>query len=372
MDLEQRIAEHERRFQKQGLPLLIEDYSASEDVFNRAFPLLALIFVAEILGSFSLKWPLWANALAVIGSVALATLVVAALNRRRGRGMLAVPDDIGGLELVAFVVVPALPQVVTDPGGLDWLATAGGNLGVLLLVLVLFGFRAVSILRWALRQLVGQVATSLSLLSKALPLLVLFAVVLFLNTEVWQTFAQMPDASLIAVGVVIAVVAALFITGRVPGEVREMEEAVAARTDRPPQPLRPIQRVNVGLLLVTSYGLQVVLVTVAIVVFFVGFGMVAVLPGTIDAWIGSSGTELYRTTIFGAEVRLTEELLRVAAAIGALSGLYFAVTLLTDTAHRTASLRDLVDDLEQTFAERAEYLALLAERGEREPSAAAV
>ncbi len=356
---EQRIADHERRFQAQGLPLLIEDYSASEDVFNRAFPLLALIFVAEILGSFSLQWPLWANALAVAGSVALATLVIALLNRHRGRGLLTVPDELGRLELAAFVIVPALPQLATDLHGLDWLATAAGNLAVLLAVLVLFGFRAVAIVRWAARHLLGQLATSLALLSKALPLLVLFAVVLFLNTEVWQTFAQMPDASLIAVAIVIAVVAGLFIGGRVPSEVREMEAAVAARASVAPRPLSRIQRLNVGLLLVTSYWLQVLLVTAAIVAFFVGFGTVAVLPATIDAWIGSTGTELYRVELFGAELRLTEELLRVAAAIGALSGLYFAVTLLTDSAHRTEFLRELTDDLERTFADRAEYLALL-------------
>lgn len=57
----QQIADHEQRFQRQGLPLLIEGYSATGDVFNRAFPLLALIFVGEILGSFSLKWPLLAE-----------------------------------------------------------------------------------------------------------------------------------------------------------------------------------------------------------------------------------------------------------------------------------------------------------------------
>ena len=46
-----RIRELERRFRSAGLPLLAEDYSATEDVFNRAIPLLAVVFVLEILGA---------------------------------------------------------------------------------------------------------------------------------------------------------------------------------------------------------------------------------------------------------------------------------------------------------------------------------
>ena len=49
-----RIRELERRFRSAGLPLLAEDYSATEDVFNRAIPLLAVVFVLEILGAINL------------------------------------------------------------------------------------------------------------------------------------------------------------------------------------------------------------------------------------------------------------------------------------------------------------------------------
>lgn len=359
VDLDEQIAAHERRFEQRGLPLLIEGYSASEDVFTRAFPLLALIFSAEVLGTFDLSWPLWANLLAVSTAVALATGVIALINRHRGRGALALPSEVGRPELAAFMLVPAFAQLITGAHAWNWLVPAAVNAGVLLAVLVFFGFRAFAIVRWAGRQFLGQLATSLGLLAKALPLLVLFAVVLFLTAEVWQTFAQMPDASLAAVAVVIAIVAAVFIGGRIPAEVRAMETTVAARTATPTPSLSWVQRLNVGLLLVTTYWLQVLVVTAAIVVFFIGFGTVAVLAPTIDTWIGTPGVEIYATQLFGADLRLTEELLRVAAAIGALSGLYFAVTLMTDTTHRSDFLSDFTDELEATFAERAEYLALL-------------
>ena len=37
------LAAYERRLRRAGLPLLIEDYSAWEDVFTRAVPLLSLV-----------------------------------------------------------------------------------------------------------------------------------------------------------------------------------------------------------------------------------------------------------------------------------------------------------------------------------------
>lgn len=365
MERRAQIAEYERGFERAGLPLLIENYSASEDVFNRAFPLLALIFVGEILGSFSLKWPLWANVLAVLGSVALATAVIALLNLRRGRGALTVPDHLGWWELTAFVLVPVIPQIVTDFHGLDWLGTLLSNLGVLLAVLLLFGFRIVSIVIWAARQIRDELASALALMVKALPLLVLFAVVLFLTTEVWQTFALMRDESLVAVNVVITIAVLLFIGGQIPSEVRAIEASVAEQATTPAPPLRAVQRVNVGLVLMTTYVLQILLVTAAIFAFFVGFGMVAIGPATMDAWIQTTGVELVRTTILGAPVRLTSELLRVSLAIAALSALYFAVNLLTDAGSRSQFLGDLMRQLERTFAARAEYLALLREGPEQ-------
>jgi hypothetical protein len=48
--------DYERRFRRSGLPLLIEGYSAREDVFTRAVPFLALWFVTELLNAVNLAW----------------------------------------------------------------------------------------------------------------------------------------------------------------------------------------------------------------------------------------------------------------------------------------------------------------------------
>ncbi len=112
--------------------------------------------------------------------------MIALLNMRQGRGALTIPNHLGRWELAAFVLVPVLPQLATDFHGLDWLTTLLANIGVLLAVLLLFGFRMVGIICGRARQIRDALASALALMVKALPLLVLFAVVLFLTTEVWQ------------------------------------------------------------------------------------------------------------------------------------------------------------------------------------------
>src|SRR3954468_14010432 len=102
------LAGYERRLRRAGLPLLIEDYSAYEDVFTRAVPLLGLVFIGQLVGAVQLDWPLWANVLALAGGVASLLGGVALVNSGRGRPALSVPDRVGPIELAAFVLVPAM------------------------------------------------------------------------------------------------------------------------------------------------------------------------------------------------------------------------------------------------------------------------
>ena len=72
------LTEYERSFRRAGLPLLIENYSAREDVFTRALPLLGLMFVLEIFNGINLEWSWIANVAAIVVSIGI-------LLRRRSR-----------------------------------------------------------------------------------------------------------------------------------------------------------------------------------------------------------------------------------------------------------------------------------------------
>jgi hypothetical protein len=351
----QRLAAYERSFRRAGLPLLSEDWSARSDVFNRGFPLLALVLLAELVAALDVDWSPLANAAAVAGALAVTLAAVALVNRARGRRALAVPEQVGRVELALFVLVPALVQASVHGG---WGAVVlVGNLALLGLVALTFGFGLGAIVVWTARRLGDQLARSLLLLARAIPLLLFFSLVLFLTTEMWQVFGERAAASLVAIGVLLALVATAFLAVRLPREVARLERDVSAGDPTAP-PLRRLQRANVGLVLLISHGLQIVVVTLAIGAFFVAFGTIAIDAGVTRAWTGSAGHAIFSVTVLDVPLRPTTELLRVAGAIAALSGVYYAISVLTDSAYREEFLDEIAGQMRATFAARAEYLAL--------------
>jgi hypothetical protein len=346
----------ERRFRRAGLPLFIEDYSATGDVFTRAAPLLALVFIGEMLGAIQLDWSLLANVGAAVGGLAILLVAFGLVNRVRRRPFWSVPEDVEWPELVAFVLLPALLPLVFGGQLGSAFVTAGANAALLLAVYAVVGYGLLSIVRWASRRLLVQLRASLELLTRALPLLLVFANVLFLTNELWQAARTMPTSfAVLLVGVLTAVMAAFLLT-RVPREVRALERE--AGTAGPPLTAR--QRLNVGLVMLVSQGLQVAVVSLAVFAFFVVLGVLMVNAEVREAFMGSSGDVLLRLELFGEPVQITRELLRVSGGIALFSGLYWAVAVLTDSSYRAEFLDELTREMRDTFKARADYLALRA------------
>lgn len=344
---------YERRFRRAGLPLLIEDYSAREDVFTRAAPLLALVFFVELLGAIDLHWEWWQNLLAVLGALALVLGALGLLNRGRGRSFSALPQDVGLPELVAFVVFPALLPVVFSLQITSAIVTALGNLALLGLVYAVVGYGMLSIVRWAAARLLSQLAASLTLLARALPLLLVFSLLLILTTEMWAVFSKESEAFLALVGALFVGLGTVFLVGRLPREVATLERDAGEG----PELTRP-QRLNVGLVLFISQALQVLVVSLSIGLFFVAFGALAIPPEIRDEWIGSPANVLVSLELFGDPFEISEELLRVSGGIAAFSGLYYAIAVLTDSTYRAEFLEELTSEMRDTFHARTEYLKL--------------
>ncbi len=354
-------AAYERRFRRAGLPLFIAGRDADTDVWNHAFPLLSLVFLAEASNGLNFSWSVVANIAAVLGSLAIVLGAVALTNRARGRAVLAFPESIGRAELAVFVLVPAALPLIFGGQVTSALVTAAGNLLLLAVIYGVLAYGLVSIVRWAARRLAGQLGRSVLLLARAIPLLLLFSVVLFINTEMWQVFAQMDDASLAAIVALLVLVGTAFLVGRIPREVEIIEREAGG--DGPPLDRR--QHFNVGLVLFVSQALQVLVVSLAIAGFFTAFGLLAISDQVLDAWIGTAnGTRVLGIgdfTVLGVRVHLTQELLRVAVAIAAFSGLYYSIAVLTDSTYREEFLEEVTGEMRQTFADRAAYLRLRAD-----------
>src|SRR5262249_44637967 len=135
----ERLESYEESFRRAGLPLLSEDISAWEDIFNRAAPLLGLVLIGELLGAGNLDWTWWQNVLAVAGGLAIRLVAIVLVNRARGRPVRAIPERLGKTELAGFVLIPAvLPLIFGGQLG-SAAATAGANLLLLLLIYAVVG-----------------------------------------------------------------------------------------------------------------------------------------------------------------------------------------------------------------------------------------
>lgn len=373
------ITATEHWFLERGIPHFIEHYRAREDVFTRALPVLTLVFLVELLGAANLEWAWWINLGALVAGVAIAVGLWAVVNRLRGRRWSQLPDAMGPVELTAFVLIPAVLPLI---GGqvISAVVTAVVNLVLLGLIYLVLSYGLVPMTRWAIVQTSKQLGTVAGLFGRALPLLLLFTVALFINTEVWQVAASL-DGLLFWMTVLFFVLAGtLFLALRLPGELGKVrdqltgEALVEACTGTPmegpaaslelgglvePVPLGRRQQGNVLLVLFFSQAVQVLLVSVAISLFFFVFGLFAIRPEVIDAWLGDIGSETLATwEFFGRQIELTRALIHVAGFIGALSGFYFTVYVITDSTYREEFFTEIVADVRQSLAVRNVYLAL--------------
>jgi hypothetical protein len=279
--------------------------------------------------------------------------------------------------MATFVLAPALVTGVI--GG-----QAGQALGLVVLNLVLLGgtyvvasYGLVPLTRWALGKTVRELGAVAGLVGRALPLLLLIQIVLFINTEMWQVadgfsgwFLGLAVALFVLVGIG-------FLLTRLPRELDRLatfasaDELRAEVIGTPAAPLADAltdaacapaelsarQRGNVLLVALFSQGIQIVLVTLLLGGFFVIFGLLTVTPAVIESWIGHPGDVLVTVTVGGRDVQLTAELLKISAFLGAFSGLYFTVVLVTDATYREEFFDQILAELRQTFAVRAAYLS---------------
>jgi hypothetical protein len=260
---------------------------------------------------------------------------------------------VGVPELVAFVLLPAVLPVVFGGQVTSAIVTAVVNVVLLGLAYAIVGLGLLSMLRWAARRLLGQLASSFALVTRAIPLLLVFSLVLFVNTEAWQAFSTMPGAFLVLVAALFTALGSMFLVARLPREVGEIEQSVGTGPS-----LRRGELVNVGLVMLVSQLLQVLVVSLGVFAFFVAFGAIAIGPDVRQAWIDGNGNELFTIGFLGEQVQFTEALLRVSGGIAAISGLYYAIAVLTDATYRDEFLDEITGEMRETFRARAEYLEL--------------
>jgi len=370
------ITHLETWFIRRGVPHFIEDYSATQDVFTRALPALSLVFVFEMFGALNFDWELWANVLALLAGLVALIGAWALVNRARGRRPLQLPDELGPVELATFVLVPALLPLVFGGQVVSAAVTAVGNLALLGIIYLFTSYGVLPMTRWAGVRLGRQLGSVVGLLARALPLLLLFGVFLFLTPEIWQVAESMQGPFFWAVVGLFFFLGTLFLVTRLPREVRELAtyqsaeelrghligtpaEELTIRSMPDPPALSWRQWGNLGLVLLFGEGLQVLLVTIMIGLFFVAFGLLVMTAELQMAWSGVRELDTLATIrLWGRDIPFTVELLRMSGFLAAFSGLYFSVTAVTDATYRKEFFEDVVAEVRQALAVRAAYLAV--------------
>lgn len=243
----------------------------------------------------------------------------------------------------------------------------------------LTALRARSIVAWALTHTLVGVTSVLPMLSRALPLLLLFVTFLFINAEVWQLSAFLGPGELWLVVLLFLALAVAFLLVRLPEEVDlvddhvddhflrracagtpledECERLIADPASDPASraEVTGFERANLVLALVVVQLAQVVLMSLAVFGFFLLFGAITMKNQVVEAWTGVGSRSLPWLP------NLSLELFQVSVFLAAFSALYLTVSTMTDETYRTQFFAGVQRHLERAVGVRAVYLTLRAE-----------
>ena len=372
----------ERWFVRRGLPHLIDDYTATDDIFTRMAPFLAGVVFLEFFLAFGDRWTGWSQAVAFLGGIAALVGGVVLVNRIRGRRSFQLPDDIGVWELALYVVLPIVPTVIGSQGSAvdNAVSVVAFNLVLLAVGYVVTSWALIPMMRWSFGQVRRQVADVANLAMKSLPTLLIFSAFIFINAEMWQVANDftlplfgMVMLLLVGIGGIFIFVSVRRLTVDLArfsawGDVRPrcantpVEEIIPADDEPAPDTPPLVRRAewNVNLLLFVAQGIQVLLVSLVITTFYVVFGLLTVREETLLQWTTVGELTYERDwavdiAIFGTDLIFTRQLLLVALFIGMFSGLNFAVQVITDDTYREEFIADMTAEVRDALAVRAVY-----------------
>lgn len=245
----------------------------------------------------------------------------------------------------------------------------------LLTLYALQSLRAQVIAGWALRRAFRSLGLLLPLLTRALPLLLLFITFLFINAEVWQVSSTLDGGILWGTVLFFGGAAVLFLIPRLAEELDAFDDSIVSADliaasegtplagpaqrlidediDLPEEAqVTGLQMVNLVLVLLIAQAVQVLLLAVAVFGFFMVFGAVAINDTVIETWTVGDVHH-----VFGINA-LSQELLQVSVFLAAFSGLYFTVYAITDELYRKEFFTVIMNELRRAVGARVVYRAL--------------
>ena len=376
------VHEHERAtreteewFLRHGLPFFVEGRRIEVDdlAHGRSVVVLALAYFGSLLLAVPADQPWPARLLLAVAGLVALIVVWAVANLARRQRALERPHRVGVVEVAIFALGPAAVVAVLrrDPDLV--LAVLLADVTVLAVVAAAEVFDAGPIARWAVVRTFAELGSLFRLVTRALPMLLLFITFLFINTEVWQVSSALSRPVLWLAVAFFGALALGFLVARLPEEVAavndDLDPDVVRRavrgtplephledlSDVHSEPLDRRQRTNLLLVLLVTQASQVLLLAGSVWLFFLLFGRVAISDSVIHSWVG--GDAPTHPFLLG-RLGFSRELLQVSIFLSAFSGLYFTVYAVTDATYREQFFHEITAELEKAVGVRAAYLAL--------------
>ncbi len=376
-------------FLHRGLPLVLTRRVRSRALIERSAPMVsgigALIALTMMLAELTGGDPDYGY---VIRLGVLTLLLIAApfalnLLHRAGTTRGEAGRRSGAL-LVMAIFVFGLPFADSGFSGVAAVEAFGFAIVALLAIwLTYLGFGSITL--WAFRFAWVQAGALGTLMSRALPLLMLTVVVYFTG-ELWQLSARMTRERLWQTVGFLSLVAIIFMVTTIRDEVRALREDRAEQTDaarllantplaagsdhRPARtPLSLAEQINVVAVMVVSQAIQVVFFTAGLFAFFVALGVIAIPDDVTVLWSEEEtcpvGEPPCAGTWFGIHIPAPQTVVHTSLFVAVLSGLYFTVSTSVDPQYRERFFDPLIADVAVSLAGRDAYLDL--ERGRTAP-----
>jgi len=369
-------------FLHRGLPLVLTRRVRSRALIERSAPMVsgigAVIALTMTLADLSGGAPDFGYVLrmGVLTALLVAAPFVLYLLHRTGTALGEAGRRSAALLVMALFVF-GLPFADSGFSGVA-AAEIVGFAVVALLAIWLTYVGIGSIVLWAFRFAWVQLGALGTLMSRALPLLMLTVVVYFTG-ELWQLAARMTRQRLWQTIGFLALVAIVFVVTTIRDEVLALRDDRAEQTDpakllestplavaddRAPErtPLSFAEQVNVVAVMVVSQAIQVVLFTAGLFAFFLALGIVAVPDDVAVLWSSeescTAGQPPCPGTWFGVHVPVPQTIVHVSLFVAVLSGLYFTVSTSVDPLYRERFFEPLIADVAVSLAGRDAYLEL--------------
>ena len=273
---------------------------------------------------------------------------------------------------IATIAVVTVACVAATVGGATDLAQGAV---VVAAVLILTGCGVGSVVGWAVRTMLSHLATVGALVVRALPVVLLTALVFF-NTYVWLMAATISGNRLGLAMAFLVSIAAAFVISATRERVKPMLQSTAVLPNDPKDterladtpfatlpdaadcaPLKRAERLNVIFVLATSQLAQIVVVAVVTATIYLILGVIILDPSLLNEW-----THTYKSTatVLGFTLPVPDSLIHMTLFLGALTFMYVSARAAGDAEYRSTFLDPLIDDLHTTLIARNRYRGAVA------------